>query len=237
MTSMKLLHVIGLTTVVAAVGAASVMTACGGDDSSGGPGPGNDAGTTPDGNTGNPDTGNGNPDTGMGNPDSGAMLSCASYCSTIMANCTGANMQYIDNATCLAMCAKFTVGSTTDTGGQDTLGCRTYHAGAAGGTAANATTHCPHAGPTGAGVCSSSTCAAFCELDLAQCMGAMAAYPDQNTCVTDCNAYARVDGGGEIATTGGNTLDCRIYHLEAAYTNPTTHCPHTGTSVDAGPCH
>jgi len=31
--------------------------------------------------------------------------------------------------------------------------------------------------------------------------------------------------------TSGNTLDCRLYHLESAYVSDTaaiTHCPHTG---------
>jgi hypothetical protein len=237
---MKLLHTIGLVTGMAALTAASVLSACSSSSSSGTT-PGVDAGQTPDGNTGNPDSPMGNPDTGNAvdagsNPETGAMPSCASYCSTILANCTGTNAQYITlgnktmSDTCLAMCAKFPVGTAADRSG-DTLGCRFYHAGAAAG---DPVLHCPHAGPTGAGTCSVSTCEAFCALDLAQCAGV---YPDQGTCMTDCNAYATVDAG-EIATTSGNTLNCRVYHLEAAYDDPATHCPHTGPSVAGGssPC-
>jgi hypothetical protein len=156
-----LIHTIALVSGVAAIAAASALAACS-SSSSGGTTPGTDSGTTADA-----------PTTGM----DGGTLSCSSYCATIAANCTGANSQYIDNATCLGMCANLPVGTTADMAG-DTLGCRTYHAGAA---ASNATLHCPHAGPTGAALCSTSVCQAFCELDLAQCKAGMAAYPDQPT--------------------------------------------------------
>jgi hypothetical protein len=151
-----------------------------------------------------------------------------------MQNCTGVNAEYLDNATCLAVCAKFAVGSINDTGGQDTLGCRQYHAGAA---AMNADLHCHHAGLMGAGVCSASNCAGWCEANLAQCSGANPQiYPDQATCVADCTGFPVADGGDNVnANTSGNTLNCRLYHLEAAYTTPMLHCPHT--APDSGTCH
>jgi len=43
-------------------------------------------------------------------------------------------------------------GSQGDTSG-NTVQCRIYHAGVAGNPSTNAVTHCPHAGPNGAGVC------------------------------------------------------------------------------------
>src|SRR5262245_41491664 len=55
-------------------------------------------------------------------------LDCTTYCTTITANCSGANTQYQDIAHCMGTCGKFAVGALTDTGGQNTLGCRLYHA-------------------------------------------------------------------------------------------------------------
>ncbi len=87
--------------------------------------------------------------------DAPAGLSCMSYCTTIMTNCTADNMQYADMAECVAYCGRAmwpmgTVGEMTN----NTLGCHSYHAGVAGtGGAIGATLHCPHAGPSGDGVC------------------------------------------------------------------------------------
>ena len=46
-------------------------------------------------------------------------------------------------------CKMWYAGTDADTAG-DTIGCRTYHAGAALG---DPVTHCPHASPSGGGVC------------------------------------------------------------------------------------
>jgi hypothetical protein len=52
---------------------------------------------------------------------------------------------------CLSTCngASWSIGTAGATSG-NSIACRTYHAGAAAGDPA---THCPHAGPTGGGVC------------------------------------------------------------------------------------
>jgi hypothetical protein len=78
-----------------------------------------------------------------------AGLSCTAYCATIATNCTGANEQYDNENECVTECASWPVGTPIDQAG-DTLGCHNYHAGAA---AADPGLHCPHAGPTGGGVC------------------------------------------------------------------------------------
>jgi hypothetical protein len=69
-------------------------------------------------------------------------LSCADYCTSFLGACSAdASNTYADQADCEAKCESFTCGTAEDTTG-DTLGCRTYHAGAA---AADPATHCPHA--------------------------------------------------------------------------------------------
>jgi hypothetical protein len=148
-------------------------------------------------------------------------LDCASYCTKITANCTGANNQYGSMATCVASCAHFPVGAISDLSG-NTLGCRLYHAGAA---AADPGTHCIHAGPSGGTVCG-QPCDGFCSLVTAECA---TQYPSAGTCATQCANYATTPLYS-AAVTSGNSLSCRIYHATAASTDPTTHCPHTGSN-------
>lgn len=77
---------------------------------------------------------------------------CAGYCTQIMTNCTGANAQYVDNADCVAQCGALNWPSGTP-GATDgnTIACRIYHGGAPAVSAP--AEHCPHAGPSGGGVC------------------------------------------------------------------------------------
>lgn len=149
----------------------------------------------------------------------GGMLTCADYCSTIMANCTGANAQWVDAGTCMTACASFAAGTLADTSG-NTLGCRLYHAGAAAG--AGAAVHCEHAGPLGGGQCGASECEGFCDIATDTC-------PNQwqtATCATQCALIANNEPF-DTADTSGNSLACRMYHLEAAVTNAAVHCAHT----------
>jgi hypothetical protein len=153
-----------------------------------------------------------------------AALTCAYYCSTIQAACTGAVSQYATMQNCLDTCAKFgTPGALGDMSG-DTLGCRIYHAEAAQMTPM---VHCPHAGPTGGGVCGTSDCAVFCPLQHAIC--GTTAYP-----MNGGSSCMGAQGCSSIATNppyssndqSKNDIQCRFYHLTAAATDPTTHCPH-----------
>jgi hypothetical protein len=159
---------------------------------------------------------------------------CDTYCAAIMQNCTGKNQEYIRKETCVAMCQHFEPGLAGDTTG-DSFACRSYHAGAA---AIDPDFHCHHAGPLGGGVCGTDPCAPYCLLDVALCNG-MNPPPFMNGeigCKSECPKfkYLTPADAGDITFTTGDTLNCRLYHLEAAYdpTNPTastTHCPHTAT--------
>lgn len=168
----------------------------------------------------------------------GGAPTCAAYCSKIQMNCTagsgdaGSNAQYMDAATCNTYCtmaAAWPAGTAADTSG-NTIGCRLYHATAA---AANATVHCPHAGPTGGGVCG-SYCDNYCQLMAKNCTGANAVY-DAATCMTKCMT---IPTNGQPNDTSGNTIQCRIYHLGAAAADPALHCAHAKTATDlpGGPC-
>ena len=86
---------------------------------------------------------------GGGSGGTSSALSCDAYCTTVMANCTAANSQYADTAACKSACAPWPAGTASDQSGA-TLGCHTYHAGAA---KSDPGIHCAHAGPTGGGIC------------------------------------------------------------------------------------
>jgi len=162
---------------------------------------------------------------------------CAAYCAKIQMNCAtddggGGNAQYADAATCNTYCtsaAGWPAGMMGDTSG-NTIGCRLYHAGAA---AADPVLHCPHAGPTGGNTCG-SWCDNYCQLMAANCTGTNAVY-DAATCMTKC---ATIPTSGQVNDTTGNSIQCRIYHLGVAASDPATHCPHAQTATDlpGGPC-
>ena len=120
-------------------------------------------------------------DAGTTDAGSGAPT-CASYCTTVMANCVGANAQYSSQASCLGACAAFGQGTTGATSG-NTLSCRAYHAGA---SPADPALHCPHAGPAGDATCGSN-CESFCAIAIAKCAGTFA---DAAACTSACNGFA-----------------------------------------------
>jgi hypothetical protein len=173
---------------------------------------------------------------------------CATYCNVVNQNCTGASSQYAFWPNdCMDLCAFWETGNPGDTTG-DTRECRIYHAGAAQGSASNAAFHCPHAGPLGGGVgycvapdasdSAKAVCDSFCELDSYLCRGI--AYEGPGECEEACLGYPYTGGG--VTTDTGNSLDCRVYHLEyAAYYYSVgdtdagaTHCSHT--AVESATC-
>lgn len=166
--------------------------------------------------------------------DSGFQVTCQSYCTGIMQVCAGNDKQYLDNATCLAMCAKLSVGDAGASMG-NSLACRVYHLGVASQNAQQASAHCPHAGPYGYGQCGTE-CEDFCLLYDSQC--------GQGTfggggCTQACPNITNPNNLTTFLNASGNTLDCREYHLENAYqannTNGQGHCSHA-TSGGGGVC-
>jgi len=166
-------------------------------------------------------------------------ISFANYCAYIMGNCTGANLQYADLATCNALAP--VLFTTTGTAGEvsgDTFECRVYHLSVAANTSlpTNPATHCGHAGPTGNGACG-DICDVFCKQQTTVC-------PPMNwtaaNCVAQCKnasatnpsvlAFPRIAGNNaHITSTSGHSLQCRFYHMYAGVPAATAvHCPHSG---------
>lgn len=197
----------------------SGMTPDAGGDTDGG-------GADEDGGGTDEDGGGTDEDGGGGGDDGGATptLDCATYCATIRANCTGANEQYAppgETDDCLATCEAFAEPGTLEDTSGNTLGCRIYHATAA---ASDADMHCGHAGPLGGGVCG-TPCEGFCDLVDDLCDGAYT-MGGAGRCSTLCAAYP--EGDYSTASTSGNTLACRMYHLTVASNLPDPHCDHVG---------
>jgi hypothetical protein len=70
-----------------------------------------------------------------------------------------------------------------------------------------------------------AVCDQYCEDILATCTGANKQFDDEAACNAACGAYNRT---GTPGATGGNSLQCRLYHLNAAKTDANTHCGHAG---------
>lgn len=146
-------------------------------------------------------------------------LDCASYCGAIQSTCADTLAQYGTMEECVASCALFPVGALGEMTG-NTLGCRIYHTEAAG---EDAGAHCEHAGPGGGSMCGATSCDGFCALAPTICPGEWQA----NSCANRCGMLTSVPPYSVASGDGGDTLECRLYHLTAASVDATTHCPHT----------
>lgn len=155
---------------------------------------------------------------GSGGSGGGGPTTCAAYCDTIMAACTGASAQYGAKDMCVASCGAFSSGTPGEQSG-NSLECRASHAN----LAKSAPSHCPHAGPAGDAVCGAN-CEGYCTLMLAHCPGA---YASASECATACSGITgATEAGYDTGTKTGDSLFCRIYHATAASTDPSTHCDH-----------
>jgi hypothetical protein len=167
-------------------------------------------------------------DGGSGGETSVAELSCANYCNVVMQNCTGSDAEYLSSAICNSMCPAFEQGVVVADTADDTLGCRLFFANQA---AQAPDTACRIAGPLGGGHCGKTPCAPFCDQDLGYCTGMNVAYSGAGACLTACQAYPYLTAdAGDTTTESGNTLNCRLWHLETAYTSQSFanfHCAHT----------
>ena len=150
---------------------------------------------------------------------------CAAYCAVLFDNCSGENAQYASEEECNTMCATYLLdpGTLTDTEG-NTIGCRIYHATAAGTLG---TSHCAHAGLFGGGT--HETCGDICHVYCSLVENNCAENPisTSQNCMTQCAPLAISNNdGGKVPDTSGADLQCHIYHLGVAGLSPGVHCAH-----------
>ncbi len=157
-------------------------------------------------------------------------LTCEHYCDVVMQNCTGPNAEYLSRPICVSMCPAFEINATAGDTADDSLGCRLFFASAAASTPV---TSCRFAGPLGGGHCGSNPCAPFCALDVNYCASPLPVAYDGGTtdCEKDCKGYPYlVADAGDTTLESTDTLNCRLWHLETAFTSSkfgSFHCPHT----------
>ena len=156
-------------------------------------------------------------------PDDYVEPTCTDFCSDVVTNCTGDNEQFETVDQCDTFCtdaAAWKPGSLDDTA-VNSIGCRTYHAGAA---EADPATHCAHAGNTGGGTCG-SWCDNYCHYAMLNCSGADELYEDKEACYAACAAFPET---GEPDDDSGDTVQCRIYHAIVANVAPFVACAAAG---------
>jgi len=73
-------------------------------------------------------------------------------------------------------------------------------------------------------------CETFCLDEAAACTDGLSEYTGLEDCAAACNQFAR----GTAGDTEGDTLECRIYHVNAAKLDPVVHCAHIGANPTAG---
>jgi hypothetical protein len=164
--------------------------------------------------------------------DSGAVESmdpevlCDEYCTEMMDGCVeDADIQYPSYNFCMNVCANFEIGEPGDDTG-NTLFCRLKRSRQLPDEPADL---CQAAGPSGGGVCGESLCDNVCDMVMDICFEEFAT---RAACMTECES---LDDLGTYNSTIQNGLErqCRQYHVNAAATDATVHCPHT---AGAGPC-
>lgn len=67
-------------------------------------------------------------------------------------------------------------------------------------------------------------CETYCDASLDACRGANAVFDSRSQCLDECSGINR---GTQADNKKGDTLICRITHLEFALEDPATHCPHS----------
>lgn len=166
--------------------------------------------------------------------------SCVAYCDLVATSCTGELQEYPSRDTCLNMCRRMDNGPVGALTG-NTVECRAAHAALALTEPTKLVEHCLAAGPLGNGTCGDA-CGVFCALNLAYCVPprvGIAAYASPSECLTECNKlpFEQLQQSAYFVVSEKNNLNCRDYHLQAAYRNDSsaiTHCSHT--SVNSTTC-
>ncbi|HEY1956937.1 MAG TPA: hypothetical protein VGH28_15055 [Polyangiaceae bacterium] len=144
-------------------------------------------------------------------------LDCDAYCNTITTLCTGGNTQFIDKATCLAVCATIPNDAGADASSGNSLACRGHFLALA---ATDAGGNCAHAGAYGFGACG-SICEDFCAIYGHPC-DVDAGWGGESACVTECGTIpGATDPTGPWTDAGPDDdnpdMPCREFWLESAF--------------------
>ena len=155
---------------------------------------------------------------------------CANYCATVMAACTGELAQYASLPACLDYCtiASFMpAGTPGDTAG-NSIACRlTWSLEAA----TDPTASCGATSPSGGDVCG-SWCVNYCHLSALNCFGDLKLYASAQACQDACALFPSDAAPG---ATSGDSVQCRLTQLGLAGEDlfggsPQAYCPEGAAS-------
>jgi hypothetical protein len=163
---------------------------------------------------------------------------CEDYCHIVGSACTGDNKVYENEAQCLAVCKALDPGDVADYEGLDTVGCRKSHAYNA--LIIETKTHCPHAGPTGAGICGKD-CPAYCHLAKAGCADAYKTKFGTGTaadamCAQSCDAIHDGEPLYTVSQAASTPLACRILAASRALEQPNKAAMFCDAALGGGSC-
>jgi hemoglobin len=165
---------------------------------------------------------------------------CDTYCDLASTNCSGDNVIDWGTGDCQAACAAYPADAEEGATGGNSVQCRIYHLGVAGSDGdTSAAVHCPHGSVDGGGVCADAEptlCDTYCDLAETNCTGDNVIDFGTDGCQASCALYP---ADGEDGAAGGDSVQCRIYHLGVAGsdgdTSAAVHCPH-GSVGGGGVC-
>lgn len=158
---------------------------------------------------------------------------CGEFCDTVMANCTGTNQVYDTREKCMALCEIMPPGDTVEPGRTNTVECRLREAREAR-TAVDEeiNRHCRSAGPEG--IDCGGGCASYCTLFKGACgQDQCGSYAG---CLHACSALLDTGKWDLKEDHDGDTLQCRLVHLENASIQPKQHCPHSQITAPTAFC-
>lgn len=168
---------------------------------------------------------------------------CEQYCTAFNDACSVVADDYTSIRTCVDFCrdgASWERGRDGDVSG-NTVGCRIYHAETAATPGEDREFHCGHAGITGDTICG-SLCENYCHLMQSICTGDNAQYDSFEDCTVACQGNGPVrpaiPQNGENNDTVGDSIQCRMYHVSAAFFSraPEVHCPHASYRSTVDTC-
>lgn len=163
----------------------------------------------------------------------GAPSLCEEYCETLDQGCPAELKQFSDRSICLAWCEALPIGDPSDETG-NSVHCRLKQARIAVASPEREG-NCPSAGPLGNGICGTD-CQGYCAVFRGNCRAKFdAAFVSLLDCETACAALPN-RGAYSLAlegVSGGNSVQCRAWHLSVAGIEPTPHCDH---AAGAAPC-
>jgi hypothetical protein len=175
------------------------------------------------------------PDGGSGDGEDAAVDSsvpvdpealCDEYCTAMIDGCVeDTDIQYPSYNFCMNVCAHFEIGDP-DADRGNTLFCRLKRARE---VATEPESLCQVAGPSGGGICGATICDNVCDMVMDICFEEFAT---RAACMTECQSLDDLETYNSTMQSGGE-VQCRQYHVNAAATDETVHCPH---AAGAGPC-